>query len=95
MNLQGTMEQRVYSRQVVKESIAKRVIDAEQIFRHFKQDDLQKLYTFDPNIYDESRPSLNAEIVPKDQLLAQMITSEKRWIVAYCEHDCLLGKFFD
>ena len=83
---QGSMEEKIYDRQVIKQSLSIRVIDELQVGRHFKASDLQELYRFTP---DEStkRPT---PILPKDKLFANLLISHKHLIVNYHEHDSLL-----
>ncbi|KAH8359796.1 hypothetical protein KR093_008879 [Drosophila rubida] len=82
----GTMEQKVYERQVAKQATAKRVIDEQQISRHYNQTDLMELYTY------ELKPSAEREmpILPKDRLFAELLTEHENLIFKYHEHDSLL-----
>ncbi|EDW81312.2 uncharacterized protein Dwil_GK12000 [Drosophila willistoni] len=82
----GTMEQKVYERQVAKLATAKRVIDEQQISRHYNQTDLMELYTY------ELKPSVEREmpLLPKDRLFAEILTEHESLIFKYHEHDSLL-----
>lgn len=83
---QGTMEEKIYSRQVTKMSTALRVVDEHQIKRYFKMDELAQLYEFNPADVEKR----DIPIVPEDRLLAEMLKRHKQWIVDYHEHDSLL-----
>ncbi|GAA57019.1 transcriptional regulator ATRX [Clonorchis sinensis] len=89
---QGTMEEKIYDRQVTKQSLSLRVIDEQQIDRHFTMADLLALYSFDPDIWVASeadkRPTPK---LPKDRLLADMLSEFPHLIVNYHEHDSLLA----
>uniref|UniRef100_A0A0P6GYP7 ATP-dependent helicase ATRX n=1 Tax=Daphnia magna TaxID=35525 RepID=A0A0P6GYP7_9CRUS len=83
---QGTMEEKIYDRQVTKLSLSCRVVDEQQIERHFNSADLKYLYLFEP----DSHLRRSTPILPKDRLLAELIIQRKEWIVTYHEHDSLL-----
>lgn len=82
----GTMEQKLYERQVAKQATAKRVIDEQQISRHYNQSDLLELYTY------ELTPSVPRQIpiLPKDRLFAELLTKHETILFKYHEHDSLL-----
>uniref|UniRef100_A0A182K192 Transcriptional regulator ATRX n=1 Tax=Anopheles christyi TaxID=43041 RepID=A0A182K192_9DIPT len=82
----GTMEEKIYERQVTKQAISKRVIDEQQIDRHYKENDLQELYRYEVEI-NEPRPTPN---VPKDRLFAELLKRFDPLIYKYHEHDSLL-----
>lgn len=82
----GTMEEKIYERQVTKQAISKRVIDEQQIDRHYNQNDLQELYNFDLEPDDERI----LPILPKDRLFAEMLRKFEDMIYKYHEHDTLL-----
>lgn len=80
------MEEKIYERQVTKQAISKRVIDEQQIDRHYNQTDLQELYNYDLDPDDERI----LPILPKDRLFAEMLKKYEDMIYKYHEHDTLL-----
>ncbi|KAH9517175.1 hypothetical protein DERF_007865 [Dermatophagoides farinae] len=81
----GTMENRIYQRQVAKLSTSKRVVDEKQIRRYFTLRQLEELYTFMRKpLYPQTLP------VPRDDLLASLIRKYPGHILLYYEHDSLL-----
>ncbi|OXU25889.1 hypothetical protein TSAR_011084 [Trichomalopsis sarcophagae] len=81
----GTMEEKIYNRQVTKLSLACRVVDEQQIERHYSNNDLAELYQFDS--YEGKSVTLN---LPKDRLLAEIFLKYKDAVYNYHEHDSLL-----
>lgn len=81
----GTMEEVVHSRAITKLAIAARVVDEHQISRHFKSDDLQKMYRLDcdypPRKHD----------IPQDKLLTKLLFTQPM-IMKYCKHKSLFQK---
>lgn len=82
----GTMEEKIYNRQVTKLSLSCRVVDEQQIERHYSNHNLNELYSFEPYT-DKERPTLN---LPKDRLLAEIFLKYKEVVENYHEHDSLL-----
>lgn len=70
------MEEKIYDRQVTKQSLSYRVVDRQQIERHFTLHELTELYTFepdllhDPNSKKSKRPS---SVLPKVMLLPSCV----------------------
>eukprot|EP00066_Takifugu_rubripes_P020535 XP_011609801.1 PREDICTED: transcriptional regulator ATRX-like isoform X2 [Takifugu rubripes] len=90
---QGTMEEKIYDRQVTKQSLSNRVVDQQQIERHYTLHELTELYTFTPDLLHEpnsqkSRRSSSA--VPKEKIITELLKSCKDQIVSFHEHDSLL-----
>ncbi|XP_043266891.1 transcriptional regulator ATRX-like [Venturia canescens] len=80
----GTMEEKIYNRQVTKLSLSCRVVDEQQIERHYTNNALAELYELDPC---EDEKTLN---LPKDRLLADIFLQYKQCVFNYHEHDSLL-----
>lgn len=80
------MEEKIYNRQVTKLSLSCRVVDEQQIERHYSNHDLAELYQFEPNTNKE-KPTLN---LPKDRLLAEIFRKYEDRIETFHEHDSLL-----
>ncbi|XP_028271420.1 transcriptional regulator ATRX [Parambassis ranga] len=90
---QGTMEEKIYERQVTKQSLSFRVVDQQQIERHFTMNELAELYTFEPDLLDDpsgKKSKKATPVLPKDPILAEILQSNKDQIVCYHEHDSLL-----
>ena len=47
------MEEKVYGRQITKLAVAGRVVDEQQIERHFTDEEIRELYTFAPDDWKE------------------------------------------
>uniref|UniRef100_A0A3P9H4P6 DNA helicase n=2 Tax=Oryzias latipes TaxID=8090 RepID=A0A3P9H4P6_ORYLA len=90
---QGTMEEKIYERQVTKQSLSFRVVDQQQIERHFTMNELTELYAFEPDMLDdpsEKKSKKATPVLPKDPILAEMLQNNKDQLVCYHEHDSLL-----
>uniref|UniRef100_A0A3Q3W1Z0 DNA helicase n=1 Tax=Mola mola TaxID=94237 RepID=A0A3Q3W1Z0_MOLML len=90
---QGTMEEKIYDRQVTKQSLSFRVVDQQQIERHFTTNELAELYTFEPDLLDDpsgKKRKAATPLLPKDPFLAEMLQNNKDQIACYHEHDSLL-----
>ena len=79
------MEEKIYNRQVTKLSLSCRVVDEQQIERHYSNHDLSELYTFERN--NGEKRTLN---LPKDILLAEIFLKYKNFVENHHEHDSLL-----
>lgn len=82
------MEEAIYNRQVAKISMSRRVVDEEQIDRHFARNDLEQLYSI-KNIEPASNVC-SAHVEPGDDALKQQLTKCKNIIYKYQLHDALL-----
>jgi len=82
----GTMEEKIYDRQVTKQSLSARVVDEQQIERHFTMNELAELYTYKEEPKDQ-QPTIK---VPQDKLLAELVLKHKDAIWKIHDHDSLL-----
>jgi hypothetical protein len=90
------MEEKIYNRQVTKQSLSLRVIDEQQLDRHFKKEELRELYKLNSDVYDSNKPKLlDSKAPPPDPLLLSLLNSCDKWISNYIEHDSLLENRLD
>ncbi|KAM8898572.1 transcriptional regulator ATRX-like isoform 2-T2 [Spinachia spinachia] len=90
---QGTMEEKIYDRQVTKQSLSYRVVDQQQIERHFTLFELTELYLFEPDLLNDpnsKKSKRTTSVLPKDKILAQLLQTCKDQIVSFHEHESLL-----
>ncbi|KAI4813930.1 hypothetical protein KUCAC02_003150 [Chaenocephalus aceratus] len=90
---QGTMEEKIYDRQVTKQSLSYRVVDQQQIERHYTLFELTELYTFEPDLLDHpnsKKSKRSTSVLPKDKVLTQLLQTSKDHIVSFHEHESLL-----
>ena len=66
---QGTMEEKVYDRQITKLAVASRVVDEMQIERHFTDAQIRELYSFKPEPIAENPETPQ---LPKVRLLLML-----------------------
>lgn len=59
------MEEKIYERQVTKQSLSQRVVDEHQIDRHFNANELAELYTFRPDRLDDPNRVEKTPMLPK------------------------------
>ncbi|CAD7079720.1 unnamed protein product [Hermetia illucens] len=82
----GTMEEKVYSRSVTKQAMSFRVVDEQQIDRHYSMAELSELYTLTkPDFQNRPVPPL-----PQDSILASLLRNSPNLVYKYHEHDSLL-----
>lgn len=82
----GTMEEKVYSRSLTKQAMSGRVVDKQQIDRHYSMDELQQLYVlqkFDPS-KKKNQP------LPTDEILQYLLFHCSLQAFKYHDHDSLL-----
>lgn len=84
---QGTMEEKIYLRQIWKIALSLRVVDKEQQDRHFTSAQLRDLYAFTPDIWTNCPVAFE---MPADGLLRDLLISCQYLIAKYHEHDSLL-----
>lgn len=58
------MEEKIYERQVTKQSLSFRVVDQQQIERHFTMNELAELYTFEPDMLDDPSEKKSKKATP-------------------------------
>eukprot|EP00794_Sanderia_malayensis_P007264 gene7264-8075_t len=92
---QGTMEQKIYERQITKLAMAGRVVDEQQIERHFTDEEIRELYTLTAEECKESE-EVPTPLLPSDPILAEVLQRQHpKWITKFHEHDVLLENIED
>ncbi|KAH7426145.1 hypothetical protein KP509_11G086900 [Ceratopteris richardii] len=93
----GTAEEKIYKRQVAKESLAARVLDAQQIERHSKMDELRVLFKLDEHANEQSTSNMGRTSntldhdPPEDDIMTSLLIDHRpKWIVGIHKHDTLL-----
>uniref|UniRef100_A0A452YC62 Transcriptional regulator ATRX n=1 Tax=Aegilops tauschii subsp. strangulata TaxID=200361 RepID=A0A452YC62_AEGTS len=102
----GTMEEKIYKRQVTKEGLAARVVDRQQVSRTISKEEMLHLFEFgDEEMLDESGNDTiidhtkvgteklsmpNSTELPVDTLMLNLLSDHPRWIAGYHEHEVLL-----
>lgn len=82
----ATMEEKIYRRQIVKLSLSHRVVDEQQVERHYTFDHINELYHYDPEEIIGRPPTR----LPVDEMLRNLIASNCDLVESYFEHDSLL-----
>lgn len=79
------MEEKIYSRSVTKQAMSFRVVDKQQVGRHYNMADLAELYDFNKEVGERPTPNL-----PQDDILANLLIMFPDRLYKYHEHDSLL-----
>ncbi|UJR29368.1 hypothetical protein I4U23_010580 [Adineta vaga] len=87
--VKGTMEEKIYKRQITKQAMFHRVVDAKQLARHFTYDELAQLYQFDFDVEDDPMDRANTNGI-QDKMLRHLLQNHSDTIVSYREHDSFL-----
>ena len=93
---QGTMEEKIYDRQITKQSLSMRVIDEKQIGRHYSFSQLQELFTYTPPAPPDTPPTEPYEQPESDILFCKILEKLRpQHIVGFHVHESLLEHVFD
>ncbi|CAF2952071.1 unnamed protein product [Rotaria sp. Silwood2] len=84
----GSMEEKIYFRQVNKQAMAQRVVDAQQLARHFTESELRELYAFKPEEDEPQEYKLHE--LPDDAILRNCVKKNHALVQNILEHDSLL-----
>lgn len=81
------MEEQIYKRQILKLATSKRVVDEQQIDRHYIETDVSQLYKFDEDAANQPPKTYDDQV---ENALQQIVKNCRHLIVAYEDHDALL-----
>ena len=99
----GTMEAKVYKRQVQKQSLSRRVVDEHSVVRHYKAQELEEMYKLDADYGELEDRDFELDFAPvleakPDDLLSGVLLSlmnqrrDGQVVLGLHEHDDLLEK---
>ena len=90
------MEEKIYDRQVTKQSLSMRVVDQMQIGRHYNFAELQELFNFTPASPPPEDHTTPLDNKPQDDFILSNILDQlqPKWVVNYHKHDSLLEHIF-
>ena len=77
------MEEKIYERQVTKETLSQRVVDEQQVDRHFTQNDLQALYQFTPDKLEDKKERPTPVIPKVKNKILSSLTFVDLWQLTY------------
>ena len=92
----GTIEEKIYARQIVKDSVTSGVCDDEQLARSFSKSELDDLWSLSdpPPFPDKSQlndPVGRFPVAATDRILRRVLSSDAgRWVSGLIGHDSLL-----
>lgn len=96
----GTMEEKIYKRQVKKEGLAARVVDRQQVHRSMSKEEILHLFDFGDDENLDMMPELVVnsrhvsdcpESCSSDKMMEILLSRHRlRWIMNYHEHETLL-----
>lgn len=89
------MEEKIYDRQVTKQSLSMRVVDQMQIGRHYSFSELQELFTFTPAPPPSESPTHSKSKAQDDFILSNILDRlQPGWVINYHKHDSLLEHIY-
>ncbi|KAI3379327.1 hypothetical protein SNEBB_003154 [Seison nebaliae] len=80
---EGTMEEKIYNKQITKISLADRVVDEKQVERNFSQTEITKLYEFTSKIVETEKE----DDIDESLMLDETLKEKKRLISSSSESD--------
>lgn len=91
------MEEKIYDRQVTKQSLSMRVIDEKQIGRHYTFSELAELFTYTPAPPPPTTPPEEPYKRPEEDIVLSQVLNklQPHYVIDYHTHDSLLEHIYD
>ena len=91
------MEEKIYDRQVTKQSLSMRVIDEKQIGRHYTFSQLSELFTYTPAPPPPTSPPEEPYKRPEEDIVLSQVLDklQPHHVIDYHTHDSLLEHVYD